>query len=82
MQSDVGNRIIVSQENFKIYGGNISPVFQKVRMASLCCLAAMTSLPHPVLYPHQKNVIKELAVSIDDHKRLVRKEAVQARSLW
>ena len=51
-------------------------------MASLCCLAAMTTLPHHVLYPHQKNVIRELAVSIDDHKRLVRKEAVHARSLW
>ena len=51
-------------------------------MAALKCLACMTSLPHSVVYPHQNEVIRSLATGLNDHKRLVRKEAVNARSNW
>lgn len=34
------------------------------------------------VYPYQRNVIQELGVCLDDHKRLVRREAVDARSKW
>ena len=51
-------------------------------MAALKCLACMTSLPHSVIYPHQDEVIRSLATGLNDHKRLVRKEAVNARSNW
>ena len=34
------------------------------------------------VYPYQATIIKQLAPCLDDHKRLVRKEAVDARSKW
>ena len=55
---------------------------QKVRVAALQCIKEMTGLPHHVLYPHKPEVIRCLAKPLDDQKRLVRKEAVAARSEW
>lgn len=57
---------------------------QKVRTAALKCLKAFTKGAYPIykLLPHKQNVIFELAASLDDPKRLVRKEAVETRSRW
>ncbi|XP_070539635.1 MMS19 nucleotide excision repair protein homolog isoform X2 [Ptychodera flava] len=54
----------------------------KVRIVALKCVGVMTTLPHHAVYPHQKNVLRQLAVALDDKKRLVRKEAVVAREEW
>ena len=79
------NNCIVITVPMLMFGGlhewNIG-FLQKVRIAALKCLACMTSLPHSVVYPHQNEVIRSLATGLDDHKRLVRKEAVIARSNW
>ncbi|XP_041476664.1 MMS19 nucleotide excision repair protein homolog [Lytechinus variegatus] len=54
----------------------------KVRIASLKCIGAVTSFPHHIIYPHQETVVRALAPRLDDKKRLVRQEAVKARTKW
>ncbi|GJJ69980.1 DNA repair/transcription protein MET18/MMS19 [Entomortierella parvispora] len=55
----------------------------KVRMAALKCLGAQPkSLPFTALRPYKSQVLKELEKSLDDRKRLVRREAVECRSQW
>ncbi|KAM9326174.1 MMS19 nucleotide excision repair protein homolog [Gastrophryne carolinensis] len=53
-----------------------------VRIAALKCLLALTKLPLPMLLPYKQQVIGALARPLDDKKRLVRKEAVEARCQW
>ncbi|VEN42211.1 unnamed protein product [Callosobruchus maculatus] len=54
-----------------------------VRIEALQCLSVMTTVfPVYKLLPHKNTVIHYLAGCIDDRKRLVRKEAMDARSLW
>ncbi|XP_073239400.1 MMS19 nucleotide excision repair protein homolog isoform X2 [Porites lutea] len=54
----------------------------KIRMEALKCLGAMTTLPHHAVYPYKTKVCRALAESVDDKKRLVRKEAVKCRNEW
>ncbi|XP_048585131.1 MMS19 nucleotide excision repair protein homolog [Nematostella vectensis] len=54
----------------------------KVRMEAIKCLGAMTTLEHHVVYVYKARVIKELACTLDDPKRLVRAEAVKCRNEW
>ncbi|XP_072280866.1 MMS19 nucleotide excision repair protein homolog isoform X2 [Pyxicephalus adspersus] len=53
-----------------------------VRISALKCMLALTKLPLPMLLPHKQQVIRALAKPLDDKKRLVRKEAVEARCQW
>ncbi|ORX52808.1 ARM repeat-containing protein [Hesseltinella vesiculosa] len=54
-----------------------------VRVAALKCLAQLaTSLSRDVALPHAHFVTKQLARSLDDRKRLVRREAVDCRAKW
>ncbi|XP_040217149.1 MMS19 nucleotide excision repair protein homolog [Rana temporaria] len=53
-----------------------------VRIEALKCMLALTKLPLPMLLPHKQQVIRALAKPLDDKKRLVRKEAVEARCQW
>ncbi|KAF7730959.1 hypothetical protein EC973_001005 [Apophysomyces ossiformis] len=54
-----------------------------VRMAALKCLEQFPiGLPNEVLIPHVNFVTKQLAHSLDDKKRVVRKEAVDCRAKW
>ncbi|KAI8061634.1 Dos2-interacting transcription regulator of RNA-Pol-II-domain-containing protein [Gongronella butleri] len=54
-----------------------------VRVAALKCLGQLPgSLPRDMIMPHTAYVIKQLAKSLDDRKRLVRREAVDCRSKW
>lgn len=54
----------------------------RVRMGALQCLCALVQLPAHVVLPHKQAVIHALGAALDDHKRLVRKEAVEARTAW
>ncbi|KAG0005423.1 hypothetical protein BGZ79_004840 [Entomortierella chlamydospora] len=55
----------------------------KVRIAALKCLGAQPkALPFAALRPYKARVLKELEKSLDDRKRLVRREAVECRSQW
>lgn len=54
----------------------------KVRIAALKCIKSLTKLSSHYVLPYKSEVIKKLAVSLDDRKRLVRKEAVEARCRW
>ncbi|KAF9359838.1 hypothetical protein BGX26_011306 [Mortierella sp. AD094] len=55
----------------------------KVRIAALKCLGAQPkALPFTALRPYKARVLKELEKSLDDRKRLVRREAVECRSQW
>ncbi len=60
----------------------LSPQSMKVRIAALQCLGAMTTLPPALLKPHAKKVVRTLAKTLDDPKRMVRKEAVKCRTEW
>ncbi|XP_066457176.1 MMS19 nucleotide excision repair protein homolog [Eleutherodactylus coqui] len=53
-----------------------------VRITALKCMLALTKLPLPMLLPYKQQVIRALAKPLDDKKRLVRKEAVEARCQW
>ncbi|GJE98061.1 Dos2-interacting transcription regulator of RNA-Pol-II-domain-containing protein [Phanerochaete sordida] len=55
----------------------------RVRTAALKYLAVMPSLvKYDVLHPQKPTVLRELAKTLDDPKRAVRKEAVEARTNW
>ncbi|KAF9006023.1 ARM repeat-containing protein [Cyathus striatus] len=55
----------------------------RVRIAALRYLAVLPQVVrYDVLHPHKLTVIRELAKALDDPKRLVRKEAVDARTIW
>ncbi|XP_059147306.1 MMS19 nucleotide excision repair protein homolog [Physella acuta] len=54
----------------------------KVRITALKCLENLTSLPVHIITPHQNKVVQALANTLDDKKRLVRKQAVDTRSSW
>ena len=53
---------------------------QKVRIAALRYLATLPSIVrYDVLHPQKATVLRELAKALDDPKRAVRVEAVEAR---
>ncbi|XP_060795486.1 MMS19 nucleotide excision repair protein homolog [Neoarius graeffei] len=54
----------------------------KVRIAALHCVHALSRLPSHMVLPFRARVLRTLAKPLDDKKRLVRKEAVAARSEW
>ncbi|KAI8996433.1 ARM repeat-containing protein [Trametes punicea] len=55
----------------------------RVRVAALRFLATLPSVVrYDVLHPQKATVIRELAKALDDPKRAVRKEAVEARTNW
>ncbi|KAG5892829.1 hypothetical protein JTB14_032423 [Gonioctena quinquepunctata] len=54
-----------------------------VRLEALHCILDFTSsFPVYKLLPYKNDVLRELGQCIDDKKRLVRKEAMEARSFW
>ncbi|XP_074518694.1 MMS19 nucleotide excision repair protein homolog [Halichoeres trimaculatus] len=60
---------------------NSSPAMS-VRIASLRCIHAVSHFPEHEILPFRARVLRALARPLDDKKRLVRKEAVQARGEW
>ncbi|MCJ8738228.1 hypothetical protein PDJAM_G00033240 [Pangasius djambal] len=54
----------------------------KVRITALRCVHALSRLPTHMVLPFRARVLRTLAKPLDDKKRLVRKEAVAARSEW
>ena len=56
---------------------------QKVRISALRYLGMLPEIVrYSVLHPSKPTVVKELAKALDDPKRSVRKEAVDARTSW
>ncbi|XP_070782801.1 MMS19 nucleotide excision repair protein homolog [Enoplosus armatus] len=53
-----------------------------VRIASLRCIHAVSHFPVHEVLPFRARVLRALARPLDDRKRLVRGEAVQARGEW
>ncbi|XP_049615429.1 MMS19 nucleotide excision repair protein homolog [Syngnathus scovelli] len=53
-----------------------------VKIASLRCIYALSRFPEHEVLPFRARVLRALARPLDDKKRLVRKEAVQARGEW
>lgn len=54
----------------------------RVRADALRCVRLLANAPLVKTLPHKQKVIVALVYCIDDKKRLVRKEAVDARSCW
>ncbi|XP_017492934.1 PREDICTED: MMS19 nucleotide excision repair protein homolog isoform X2 [Rhagoletis zephyria] len=54
----------------------------KVRIGALNLLHDITKYPTHVLLTHKLDVVLELAVPLDDRKRLVRNAAVRTRNAW
>ena len=58
----------------------VRTILQKVRVAALRYLATLPSIVrYDVLHPQKATVLRELAKALDDPKRAVRVEAVEAR---
>ncbi|XP_061667031.1 MMS19 nucleotide excision repair protein homolog isoform X2 [Syngnathoides biaculeatus] len=53
-----------------------------VKIASLRCIYALSRFPEHEVLPFRARVLRALATPLDDKKRLVRREAVQARGEW
>uniref|UniRef100_H3CGH5 MMS19 nucleotide excision repair protein n=1 Tax=Tetraodon nigroviridis TaxID=99883 RepID=H3CGH5_TETNG len=53
-----------------------------IRIASLRCIDAISHFPVHEVLPFRARVLRALAQPLDDRKRLVRREAVQARAEW
>ncbi|KAL4640211.1 hypothetical protein GN956_G12651 [Arapaima gigas] len=66
---------------FRLLGLTTSPAM-KVRIATLRCLHALSHFPDHMVLPFRARVLRALATPLDDHKRLVRREAVMARGEW
>ncbi|EJU03657.1 ARM repeat-containing protein [Dacryopinax primogenitus] len=59
------------------------PTSVRLRVAALKSLAAIpAAIRYDVLHPLKPTVISQLGKAVDDHKRSVRKEAVEARAKW
>eukprot|EP00818_Percolomonas_sp_WS_P000287 CAMPEP_0117436620 /NCGR_PEP_ID=MMETSP0759-20121206/1101_1 /TAXON_ID=63605 /ORGANISM="Percolomonas cosmopolitus, Strain WS" /LENGTH=1002 /DNA_ID=CAMNT_0005228225 /DNA_START=22 /DNA_END=3030 /DNA_ORIENTATION=- len=54
----------------------------KIRCDALKCLQELVEYEFSKVYPHQEEVIRGLRGALDDHKRVVRREAVIARNRW
>lgn len=54
----------------------------EVRVMACKCLENLIKFPLFTLVPYKNDVVHELAVALDDHKRLVRTSAVSARMAW
>ncbi|XP_071828217.1 MMS19 nucleotide excision repair protein homolog isoform X3 [Apostichopus japonicus] len=54
----------------------------KVRIAALKCLKSLTQLSSHYVLPYKSDVTRQLTIALDDKKRLVRREAVDARCRW
>uniref|UniRef100_A0A3Q2TH67 MMS19 nucleotide excision repair protein n=1 Tax=Fundulus heteroclitus TaxID=8078 RepID=A0A3Q2TH67_FUNHE len=54
----------------------------KIRIASIRCILAVSHFPAHEVLPFRARVLRALAPPLDDRKRLVRREAVQARGEW
>lgn len=54
----------------------------RVRVCALQCLALATKLPYHTLFPLRATVVKGLARSLDDGKRVVRQHAALCRNEW
>ncbi|XP_050396274.2 MMS19 nucleotide excision repair protein homolog isoform X1 [Patella vulgata] len=54
----------------------------QIRMSALKCLKSLTKLPVHFLLPYRNSVTRTLQPVLDDRKRLVRGEAVTARTAW
>lgn len=62
---------------------NFSIYFQMVRMKALQCIQLISKqIPIFKILPHKQEVVNSLLVCLDDPKRLVRKEAVNAKCNW
>nr|XP_061807584.1 MMS19 nucleotide excision repair protein homolog [Nerophis lumbriciformis] len=60
----------------------ISSPTMNVKIATLRCIHALSRFPEHEVLPFRARVLRALAKPLDDKKRLVRKEAVQARGEW
>ena len=60
----------------------VSSRYISARVAALGCLLEMLKLPHHVIFPFKEQVVKGLAVVLDDAKFKVRRAAVQCRNRW
>eukprot|EP01105_Mastigella_eilhardi_P026189 TRINITY_DN7430_c0_g1_i1.p1 TRINITY_DN7430_c0_g1~~TRINITY_DN7430_c0_g1_i1.p1 ORF type:complete len:1006 (+),score=253.50 TRINITY_DN7430_c0_g1_i1:441-3020(+) len=55
----------------------------RARVAALDCLReARAKLPLSAVQPRRAEVARRLAVALDDHKRVVRREAARCRNAW
>lgn len=71
----------VSSEGCQI--SEIQRSLQKVRMLALQYLERLPSIiRYDILHPSKSIVVKGLGKVLDDPKRAVRKEAVDARTAW
>lgn len=58
-------------------------IFQNVRLLALKCLQLIpVNIPLYKILPRKMETLLVLGTCIDDRKRIVRKEAVFARSIW
>lgn len=58
------------------------PLPQHIRLKALKSLVAVCKYPTFLLIPFKQDVLFATVAALDDHKRLVRAAAVEARTKW
>ncbi|CAF5095990.1 unnamed protein product, partial [Rotaria sp. Silwood1] len=53
-----------------------------IRITTLKCLKYLTNLPIHKIEPYRRHIIHLLKTCVGDHKRLVRKQAVETQMSW
>ncbi|CAF0729307.1 unnamed protein product [Adineta ricciae] len=53
-----------------------------IRITSLKCLNYLTALPIHKIQPYRRHIIHVLRKCVDDHKRLVRRQAIETQMSW
>lgn len=67
-------------KNSQVYN---QPLSSKLRQAALKYLGVLPEVVrYDILHPYKAQVLRELAICLDDPKRDVRKEAVDSRAVW
>lgn len=61
---------------------NSSFLRQHIRIMALRCLLSLSKYPTYLLIPFKQDVLYSTIPALDDHKRLVRSAAVEARTRW
>ncbi|XP_023311835.1 MMS19 nucleotide excision repair protein homolog isoform X2 [Anoplophora glabripennis] len=87
LKSFIVNNESILQENLEDFLSRILKLTiyehsMNVRVAALQCLIHFSALPLYRILPFKQKVLYHLESCIDDKKRLVRKEAMEARALW
>ncbi|CAF1074796.1 unnamed protein product, partial [Didymodactylos carnosus] len=71
------DKLVPRLTTLAVYKNNMN-----IRITSLVCLKYLCQLPFRTVKPYHRHIVHVLQSCVDDHKRLVRKQAVLTQMAW